>query len=102
VSAVQLALLAVGVYAAVGVVFSLAYAARIAPARDGALRASGWSVRLLLIPGAVAVWPLLLRGTPGGRAMNVRLRRRHLAVWFALAPLAVAAVAAAVLLRVTA
>jgi len=34
--------------------------------------------------------------------VNTGLRRRHLAVWFVVAPLVIAAVAAAVLLRVTA
>lgn len=34
--------------------------------------------------------------------MNERLRRRHLVMWFVAAPLAIAAVAAAVLLRVSA
>ena len=64
----QTLLVAVGVYAVIGAVFAAVYVTRLAPRRDPALRASGKSVRLLLIPGAVAVWPLLLRERrEGGR-----------------------------------
>jgi len=61
VSVGQIVLLIVAVYGAVGAVFALVYVLRLAPGRDTALRASGKSVRLLLLPGAAAVWPLLIR-----------------------------------------
>ncbi|XHC25893.1 hypothetical protein ABWH91_00545 [Phycisphaerales bacterium ac7] len=48
------------VYAATGVVIGAAYPLRSAPRRDETLRASALHVRVLLLPGAVAVWPLLL------------------------------------------
>jgi hypothetical protein len=50
-----------GVYAAVGLAFALAFvfvgARRLDPmARDGT-----WGFRLLILPGAAALWPMLLR-----------------------------------------
>ena len=54
-------LLAVASYAAVGALFALAFAAvgvdRIDPGAHGA----GVGFRLLILPGATAFWPLLLR-----------------------------------------
>jgi len=55
------ALLLLAAYAAIGLLFAILYATRLAPARDPALRASPAHVRLLLVPAAAALWPLLLR-----------------------------------------
>lgn len=56
-------LLALGAYLALGLLFGGAYLLTIAPQRDAALRASKRSVRLILLPGCVAVWPLLAFGS---------------------------------------
>ena len=49
----------VGIYAALGVVFSIAFLLRAAPRLDPAFAASPRRVRFLFIPGCAAVWPLL-------------------------------------------
>lgn len=51
-------LAAVVLYAAAGVVVGGIALYRIAAQADPALRAAPKSLRLLLLPGAVAVWPL--------------------------------------------
>lgn len=58
---VQIALVAVGAYALVGAVFAVAFVLRGAALMDTAVRASPVHVRAVLVPGAVALWPLLLR-----------------------------------------
>ena len=60
VTAITAIVVAVGVYAAIGVLFGVVYLLRIAPPRDAALGASAVHVRLLLLPGTVAIWPVLL------------------------------------------
>lgn len=47
-------------YAATGLLIGAAYLLRSAPRGDEALRASSLHVRVLLLPGAIAVWPVLL------------------------------------------
>ena len=53
-------LLMLGVYFAIGIVFSLTFAARGAARIDPAAHAMPMAVRLLVMPGAVALWPVLL------------------------------------------
>jgi len=48
------------VYAATGVVVGGIALCRTAPNADPALRSAPRSLRLLLLPGAVAVWPLAI------------------------------------------
>ncbi|MFG0294255.1 MAG: hypothetical protein ACF8MJ_14030 [Phycisphaerales bacterium JB050] len=50
----------VGVYALLGVLVGGAYLLRGAARDDESLRDSALHVRLLLLPGSIAVWPLLL------------------------------------------
>lgn len=50
---------AVAAYAGIGLVFALAFVAVGAAHIDPAARGMPWSVRLLLLPGAAALWPLL-------------------------------------------
>ena len=47
-------------YAAIGALFALAFAWRGAARLDPAARASGVAFRLIILPGAAALWPLLL------------------------------------------
>ena len=47
-------------YAAAGLVFAVAFAARGAGHLDGAARNGSTGFRLVILPGAAALWPLLL------------------------------------------
>lgn len=66
-AAIEWALAAVGIYLAIGVCVGVVWLLRMAPARDPALRASPRTLRVLFLPGAAALWPLLL-SSKGGRA----------------------------------
>jgi hypothetical protein len=48
------------VYLAVGLLFALPFAARWAGRLDPAAAAGTWGFRLLILPGAMLLWPLLL------------------------------------------
>lgn len=48
-------------YAAVGLVFAVAFHLRGLGAMDSAARDAGWFFRTLITPGTIALWPLLLR-----------------------------------------
>ena len=52
---------ALGMYALIGFVFALAFVTRGIERVDPAARETGVGFRLLVIPGAAALWPLLLR-----------------------------------------
>ena len=47
------------VYLALGVVFGFAFVGRGARRMDPAARTGTWGFRVLIFPGAVALWPLL-------------------------------------------
>jgi hypothetical protein len=65
-------LVILGVYASVGIVFSVAFAWRGAGAIDPVARSAGWGFRLLVIPGAAALWPwLLVRWRAAGRGTEI-------------------------------
>ena len=48
-----------GVYAAVGAVFAVAFALAGAARVDPAAKGAPWTFRVLILPGAAALWPLL-------------------------------------------
>jgi hypothetical protein len=48
-------------YLALGAVFATAFAARGANAIDSSAAGAPWGFRLLIIPGAAALWPIMLR-----------------------------------------
>lgn len=48
-------------YAWLGLVFALWFIARGVARVDPAARGTGWGFRLLLLPGSLALWPLLAR-----------------------------------------
>ncbi len=52
---------ALGAYAALGVLFAGAFLARGIERLDPGAHGSGWGFRLIVLPGVVAFWPLLLR-----------------------------------------
>ena len=59
--AVQIILLCVFAYAAVGLVFAAVFACVGITRVDAASKGSSVGFRLLMIPGAAALWPVLLR-----------------------------------------
>ncbi|MDE2871433.1 MAG: hypothetical protein OXQ94_07050 [Gemmatimonadota bacterium] len=56
----EVLVIALGAYGAAGVVFAVPFAWRGAGALDPAAGRGTWGFRLLTLPGAVALWPLLL------------------------------------------
>jgi membrane protein implicated in regulation of membrane protease activity len=48
-------------YLACGVVFAIPFLARGAAAIDPGAREGSWGFRLIVLPGVVALWPVLLR-----------------------------------------
>jgi hypothetical protein len=59
---------ALGVYAGLGLLFAVPFALRGVERIDPAAKGASWGFRLIVVPGAVALWPLLLgrwlRGAP--------------------------------------
>jgi hypothetical protein len=55
-----------GVYLAVGLVFALIFSVRGVKRVDPAAAGGTFGFRLLILPGAAALWPLLLRRWAGG------------------------------------
>lgn len=67
----QVLLLTIAVYAALGLLFAGPFLLRGITVINAAAAASPRSVRLLFLPGVVAVWPVLLMrwvGSPRARA----------------------------------
>lgn len=50
----------VAVYGALGLVFAVAFVLHGAARVDHAAKGSRWTFRLMILPGATALWPLLL------------------------------------------
>lgn len=48
------------IYAAIGVVIALPFALFVAPRLDAAARGSSIAFRLLIAPGAVLLWPIVV------------------------------------------
>ncbi len=94
-------------YGAAGLVFAIAFLRGGAAAMDPGSRHSGWGFRLVIVPGIVALWPLLAlrwRRTATGRTFlgdseapvkPRRLRATHRLAWKALAVLIPLVLAAA-------
>jgi len=57
---------ALGVYAALGFLFALAFVSRGIGRIDPAAQGAPWTFRLLVFPATVALWPLLARRWLGG------------------------------------
>ena len=60
-------LVAAGAYLALGLLFAVPFAARWAGRLDPAAKAGTPGFRLLIVPGAILLWPLLL-----GRLLRTR------------------------------
>ena len=55
----RLLVIAAGGYLALGLLFAVPFVVRWAGRLDGAAQAGSWGFRLLIVPGAVLLWPLL-------------------------------------------
>ena len=105
-------------YAIIGLVFAIAFAWRGAGSVDAVARNSTLGFRLVVVPGAALLWPLLavrwwrtataetgaIPEVPGDRTdlwstSCERLRGRALAIWCVLLPVLTAVVAIALLAR---
>lgn len=62
---------ALGAYAALGLLFAVAFVARGIESLDPGALGSGWGFRLMVFPGVVAFWPLFLRRWIAGTALPV-------------------------------
>ncbi|MBP7586864.1 MAG: hypothetical protein KBA72_02860 [Thermoanaerobaculia bacterium] len=62
---------ALGAYAALGLLFAVAFLARGIARLDPGAHGSGWGFRLIVLPGVVAFWPLLLRRWLAGAGLPV-------------------------------
>ncbi len=66
-----------GVYAALGLIFALAFVTRGVGRVDPAAREGTWGFRLLILPGTVALWPLLARRWLAGVTAPPEERNPH-------------------------
>ncbi len=57
---IQVFLSLFGVYCAIGLLFGIYFFTKGAAKLDELIPESKWTVRLLLIPGAIGLWPVLL------------------------------------------
>ncbi len=55
----QVMLVVAAIYAGIGVAFALAFVTRGVTRVDPAAAGSGWSFRLLILPGVAALWPVM-------------------------------------------
>ncbi|MEL6328191.1 MAG: hypothetical protein AAFR38_00900 [Planctomycetota bacterium] len=53
-------LLLLGIYVALGLLAGLAFVLMGAARVDPATRGTGWAFKLLILPGCVALWPLMV------------------------------------------
>lgn len=65
-------LLVLGLHLSVGIPFGLLYAFVAAPRIDPAAAKAPWSFRVLLVPGAALLWPLLVPALRRGLAERGR------------------------------
>lgn len=67
----------VGLYLALGLVVALPFVIKGAQRVDPAAREGTWGFRVLIFPGAVALWPLLLKRWLGGTDRPPAERNAH-------------------------
>ena len=60
-TAIQIFVGFLGGYVALGILFSIYFFIKGASQMDELIAQSKWKVRILLIPGAIGLWPVLLR-----------------------------------------
>ncbi len=57
---IQVFLIFLGIYAGIGLLFGIYFFVKGASQLDPLIKDSKWTVRLLLFPGAVGLWPIVL------------------------------------------
>ena len=62
----ELIVSALGFYAAIGFVFAVLFVTFGVARVDPAARGAPWGFRLIILPGTVALWPLMLMKWIGG------------------------------------
>lgn len=95
-AAIAVVLLLAGAYAGLGLVFAAVFQAMGLKRFEDAAARAGWGFRLIITPGIVALWPVLLvlwvkrsgsndaPGQLGSRISQRTLRAWHRIGWFAL------------------
>ena len=58
---VSFILLIIAVYVTAGFVFAIAFVIRGVTRIDGAAQGSGWGFRVIIFPGTILFWPVLLK-----------------------------------------
>ena len=76
-SVLSWSVLLLGAYAGAGLLFAMPFVLRGVDRIDPAAREGTWGFRLLLIPGVVALWPLLARRWWSGRGEPPEERNPH-------------------------
>lgn len=67
----------IAVYALIGIVFAIVFVTRLAGKIDSAAREGTWGFKLLILPGAAAFWPLLLKRVLGGKSDPPEEKNAH-------------------------
>jgi membrane protein implicated in regulation of membrane protease activity len=70
-------LILLGLYLACGILFAMAFALSGVKRVDAHAAQGSWGFRLLIIPGAMAFWPLLLRRWRQGMPAPPEERNAH-------------------------
>lgn len=70
-------LMVAGLYAAAGVIFALAFVVRGVSRVDPAAAAGSAGFRAVIVPGVIALWPLLLRRWWAGQTAPPEERNPH-------------------------
>ncbi len=95
-AAIAVVLLLAGAYAGLGLVFAAVFQAMGLKRFDDAAARAGWGFRLIITPGIVALWPVLLvlwvkrsgsddaPGQLGSPISQRTLRTWHRVAWYAL------------------
>jgi hypothetical protein len=68
---------AISLYAVAGLIFAIPFVTRGVGRIDPVARSGTIGFRILIIPGTIALWPLLLSRWIGGRSQPPRQRTAH-------------------------
>lgn len=60
------------IYFIIGVLFSIPFVSRFIEVIDEGVKGSHWTFKMIILPGCVALWPLLLV-----KLLNTRKSKRH-------------------------
>jgi hypothetical protein len=73
----RLLLLALGIYAALGLLFGVAFVTAGVQRVDSIARGTGLGFRLLILPGVIAFWPVLARRWLSGVSQPTAEKEPH-------------------------